>query len=48
MLGHHKFGGETLPRKERLGRAHQQYVVAREFIRRPTMVVTRHPCRATR
>jgi hypothetical protein len=48
MLGHHKFGAELPLRLERLGRAHHQHVVARESIRRSTMVVTRHPCRATR
>jgi hypothetical protein len=52
MLGHHKFGAEIPLRLERLGRAYHQHVVqhvvARESIRRPTMVVTRHPCRATR
>ena len=48
MLGHHKFGAEMPLRLERLGRAQDQHVVARESIYRPTMIVTRRPCRATR
>jgi hypothetical protein len=48
MLGHHIRGAETQLRKEQLGRAHLQRVVAREPSCWPTMVGNRHPCQATR
>jgi len=48
MVGHHKLGAEIPLRVERLGRAQSQHVVPRESICRLTMVVNRHPCRATR
>ena len=45
MLGHSKLGAKT---QLRLDRVHHQDVVPRKPICRPTMVVNRHPCQATR